>query len=285
MSKHYKSPFLDVNPQPALWCCLCCEYASKLSPCSASAQPHDIVVQWHCHIPLSTGFVLAFSYIMRRVLFFFFNTRKTCLEMSDLFPESQWKVTEYSVLGQVNSLLSKLTGFRETFPFSLNGIVQREEKPEGLCRKTCGCLSGLGASVQAGLDSPFQRHSSSAPLSPAFGQQQLLDKEHPFPQGVLVQVPSPAASPALSLAATVTKSKLGKAGKASHGCTSRAEPQVVFLWPRDYASCTRMVAGLRSLGSTCPHLLLWGASSKAIREFTDFLLLQANGQEREGERE
>lgn len=119
----------------------------------------------------------------------------------------------------------------------------------------------------------------------AFGQQQLLDKEHPFPQRVLVQVPSPAASPALSLAATVTKSKLGKAGKASHGCTSRAEPQVVFLWPRDYASCTRTVAGLRSLGSTCPHLLLWGASSKAIREFTDFLLLQANGQEREGERE
>lgn len=166
MSKHHKSPFLDINPQPALWCCLCCEYASKLSPCSASAQPHDIVVQWHCHIPLSTGFVRAFCYRMRRMLFFFFfNTRKTCLEMSDLFPESQWKVTEYSVLGQVNSLLSKLTGFRETFPFSLNGIVQQEEKPEGLCHKTCGCLSGLGASVQAGLDSPVQRHGSSAPLS------------------------------------------------------------------------------------------------------------------------
>lgn len=282
MSKHHKSPFLDVNPQPALWCCLCCEYASKLSPCSASAQHHDFVVQWHCPVH---RFCSCFLLYNASRAFFFFNTRKTCLEMSDLFPESQWKVTEYSVLGQVNSLLSKLTGFRETFPFSLNGIVQREEKPEGLCRKTCGRLSGLGASVQAGLDSPVQRHGSSAPLSPAFGQQQLLDKEHPFPQRVLVQVPSPAASPALSLAATVTKSKLGKAGKASHGCTSRAEPQVVFLWPRDYASCTRMVAGLRSLGSTCPHLLLWGASSKAIREFTDFLLLQANGQEREGERE
>lgn len=82
--------------------------------------------------------------------FFFFNTRKTCLEMSDLFPESQWKVTEYSVLGEVNSLLSKLTGFHEMFPFSLNGIVQREEKPEVLCHKTCGCLSVLDASVQEG---------------------------------------------------------------------------------------------------------------------------------------
>lgn len=217
--------------------------------------------------------------------FFFFNTRKTCLEMSDLFPESQWKVTEYSVLGEVNSLLSKLTGFHEMFPFSLNGIVQREEKPEVLCHKTCGCLSVLDASVQEGWTLLSRGTAPQLLLALPLDSSSSWTRSILSPQRVLVHVPSPAASPALSLAATVTKSKLGKAGKASHGCTSRAEPQVVFLWPRDYASCTRMVAGLRSLGSTCPHLLLWGASSKAIREFTDFLLLQANGQEREGERE
>lgn len=288
MSKHHKSPFLDINPQPAPWCCLCYEYASKPSPCSASARHHGIVGNATATSPRpqDTGFCSCFLLYNASHTSFFFNTRKSCLEMSDLFAESQLKVTAYSVLGEVNSLLSRLTGFRETFPFGLSGVVRREEKPEALCHKTCGRLSALGASVQAGLGSAFQRHGSSAPLSPALGQQQLLHEEHPFPQRVLVQVPSPAASPALSLAATVTESKPSEAGEASHGCTSRAEPQAGFLWPRDCAPRTRAAAGLRGLGSTsptCPHL--WGASPKAIGEFTDSLLLQANGQEREGERE